>query len=159
MDATPRGIRPHIALFGRRNVGKSSLINALTGQKIALVSDVAGTTTDPVYKNMEVLPLGPVVFIDTAGLDDVGELGAMRVEATNAVLKKTDLALVVLEPVAALDACEKKLLDTLASADTPRIVIVNKSDDGAVPVSLAGQLREMGITPGQYREQILGERH
>jgi len=96
---------------------------------------------------MEVLPLGPVVFIDTAGLDDVGELGAMRVEATNAVLKKTDLALVVLEPVAALDACEKKLLDTLASADTPRIVIVNKSDDGAVPVSLAGQLREMGITP------------
>ncbi|MBP7634746.1 50S ribosome-binding GTPase, partial [Candidatus Ozemobacteraceae bacterium] len=64
MDATPRGIRPHIALFGRRNVGKSSLINALTGQKIALVSDVAGTTTDPVYKNMEVLPLGPVVFID-----------------------------------------------------------------------------------------------
>ncbi|MBP7635707.1 [FeFe] hydrogenase H-cluster maturation GTPase HydF [Candidatus Ozemobacteraceae bacterium] len=147
MDATPRGIRPHIALFGRRNVGKASLINALTGQKIALVSDVAGTTTDPVYKNMEVLPLGPVVFIDTAGLDDVGELGAMRVEATKAVLKKTDLALVVLESTETLDACERDLLDTLASAGIPRIVVVNKCDDGTVPDSLAGQLHEMGVTP------------
>ena len=80
MNETPRGNRLHIALFGRRNAGKSSLINALTNQSLAIVSAVAGTTTDPVYKSMEILPLGPVVVIDTAGLDDVGELGQLRIE-------------------------------------------------------------------------------
>ena len=79
LNETPRGSRLHIALFGRRNAGKSSLINALTNQSIAIVSDVPGTTTDPVYKSMEILPLGPVVLIDTAGIDDVGDLGALRI--------------------------------------------------------------------------------
>ena len=96
MRNTPRGDRLHIAFFGRRNTGKSSLINAITDQEVAVVSDVAGTTTDPVYKSMEVLPLGPVVFIDTPGIDDVGELGRLRVEKTREVLRKTDIALLIL---------------------------------------------------------------
>ena len=88
MQSTPLGNRLHIAIFGRRNAGKSSLINALTNQDIALVSAVPGTTTDPVYKAMEILPIGPVVLIDTAGIDDEGELGALRVKRAHAVLKK-----------------------------------------------------------------------
>ena len=86
LNATPRANRLHIAIFGKRNAGKSSLINALTGQQIALVSEHAGTTTDPVFKSMELHPVGPVVFIDTAGFDDEGELGLMRVEKTREVI-------------------------------------------------------------------------
>ncbi|HNW35562.1 MAG TPA: [FeFe] hydrogenase H-cluster maturation GTPase HydF [Candidatus Ozemobacteraceae bacterium] len=147
MNVAPRGIRPHIAIFGRRNVGKSSIINSLTGQNIALVSETPGTTTDPVYKNMEILPLGPVVFIDTAGLDDVGALGSMRVEASLAVLKKTDLALVVLEPAHILDSCELELLAALKTAGTPFLVIVNKCDEEGVPETMGAQLLGMGVTP------------
>ncbi len=145
MDATPRGIRPHIAIFGRRNVGKSSLINALTNQEIALVSDVPGTTTDPVFKNLELLPFGPVVLIDTAGLDDEGELGEKRVKASLNVLKKTDLALVVLEPCESLGPSEEKLLLALREAKTKFLVIVNKCDTGSIPESLGRSLDEMGI--------------
>ena len=93
LNQTPRGSRLHIALFGRRNTGKSSIINALTNQNIAIVSDIPGTTTDPVYKSMEILPIGPVVIIDTAGIDDVGELGMLRIEKAYNVLAKTDLLL------------------------------------------------------------------
>ena len=95
MNQTPRSDRIHIALFGRRNVGKSSVINALTKQEISIVSDVKGTTTDPVYKAMEILPLGPVVIIDTPGLDDEGTLGELRVQRTYDVLNKTDCAILV----------------------------------------------------------------
>lgn len=147
MEATPRGIRPHIALFGRRNVGKSSMINALAQQPLAIVSDTPGTTTDPVYKNMELLPFGPVVLIDTPGLDDVGKLGMQRVEASRAVLKKTDLALVVLEPVSELHPVERELLDLLKSGRTPFLVIVNKSDSGNLPESLKQSLAEYGAVP------------
>ncbi|MBC7345619.1 MAG: 50S ribosome-binding GTPase, partial [Clostridia bacterium] len=98
LNATPRGERLHISLFGRRNAGKSSIINALTGQEIAIVSDVPGTTTDPVHKAMELLPLGPVMFVDTAGLDDTGALGELRVERSLEVMNKTDLALLVIDP-------------------------------------------------------------
>ena len=97
MQDTPKGERLHIAIFGKRNAGKSSLINALTKQDVALVSDLPGTTTDPVYKAMEILPLGPVVLIDTAGLDDEGQLGLLRVEKSKAVLNKTDLAILVID--------------------------------------------------------------
>lgn len=96
METTPRGNRLHIAIFGRRNVGKSSLINALTNQQIALVSEVPGTTTDPVFKAMEILPLGPVMIIDTAGIDDSGELGALRVQRSLEVLEQVDMVLLVL---------------------------------------------------------------
>src|SRR4030042_1404177 len=92
-----KGLRLHIGIFGRRNVGKSSLLNALTRQSVSIVSDVAGTTTDPVEKPMELLPLGPVLFIDTAGIDDVGALGEMRVQGTKKIFDRTDVGVVVAE--------------------------------------------------------------
>jgi small GTP-binding protein len=95
MQKTPKGLRLHIGIFGRRNVGKSSLLNALTRQQVSIVSAVAGTTTDPVEKPMELLPLGPVTFIDTAGIDDIGALGGMRVERTRQVFERADLAVLV----------------------------------------------------------------
>jgi [FeFe] hydrogenase H-cluster maturation GTPase HydF len=132
MQDTPKGARLHIAIFGRRNAGKSSLINALTSQDIALVSDVPGTTTDPVYKAMEILPLGPVMLIDTAGIDDVGDLGALRVERTMQVLNKTDLALLVLEPAAGLTDYELGLAADIKKRKLPLVAVVNKSDEAAV---------------------------
>ncbi len=123
---TPRANRLHIGIFGRRNSGKSSLINALTGQEIALVSDVPGTTTDPVYKSMEIHGIGPVVFIDTARFDDEGELGLMRVEKTKAAAEKTDIALVVISD-SDIDK-ELEWIKTLQAKKTPVIVIINKAD-------------------------------
>ncbi len=128
MQDTPRGARLHIAIFGRRNAGKSSLINALTNQDIALVSDVPGTTTDPVYKAMEILPLGPVVIIDTAGIDDVGDLGALRVERTMQVLNKTDLAVLVVEPAAGVTAYERGLAADIRKRNIPIVTVAAKSD-------------------------------
>jgi [FeFe] hydrogenase H-cluster maturation GTPase HydF len=119
--------KPYIGIFGRRNNGKSALINALTGQEIAIVSDVAGTTTDPVKKAMELPGIGPVVLIDTAGLDDTGELGKKRIEKTENVLKHIDLAILVLTNYH-FDEVEKKLLDKLRALETPFIIINNKSD-------------------------------
>ena len=97
MKTTPKGLRLHIGLFGRRNAGKSSLLNALTRQEVSIVSDVAGTTTDPVEKPMELLPLGPVLFIDTAGIDDSGALGEKRVQKTRQVFDRTDLGILVVD--------------------------------------------------------------
>ena len=97
LNSTPSSERTHIGIFGRRNAGKSSLINALTGQNLAIVSDVRGTTTDPVFKAMELLPLGPVVMIDTPGLDDTGELGKLRIQKAYQVLNKTDIAVLVVD--------------------------------------------------------------
>lgn len=132
MQETPRGSRLHIALFGRRNVGKSSLINALTGQNIALVSDVAGTTTDPVYKAMELLPIGPVVLIDTAGIDDIGELGALRVERTRQVLNKTDIGLLVLDSALGIGESELEVRDLLRERKIPLVAVINKTDSHPV---------------------------
>ncbi len=128
MNTTPRGERTHIALFGRRNVGKSSLINALTGQAISIVSEVKGTTTDPVYKAMELLPLGPVTLIDTPGLDDEGTLGAKRVQRTLEVAHKTDVALLVLEACEALAECEQVMAREILAKKTPLLVAINKCD-------------------------------
>lgn len=111
MNSTPLGERVHIAFFGKRNSGKSSLVNAITGQALSVVSDVEGTTTDPVQKTMELLPLGPVVIIDTPGFDDEGALGQLRVEKTRQVLRRTDIAvLVVGGPQEELGPWEKELL-------------------------------------------------
>src|SRR5512137_2235347 len=110
LNQTPRGSRLHIAIFGRRNAGKSSLINALTNQNIAIVSDVPGTTTDPVYKSMEILPIGPVVIIDTAGLDDTGDLGRLRIEKALGVLNKTDLMLLVVDPASGFGQFEEDII-------------------------------------------------
>ncbi|KYZ75724.1 [FeFe] hydrogenase H-cluster maturation GTPase HydF [Anaerosporomusa subterranea] len=134
MQETPKGDRLHIALFGRRNAGKSSMINALTGQDIALVSDVAGTTTDPVYKAMELLPVGPVMFIDTAGIDDVGELGALRVERTMQVLNKTDLALLVIDPATGVGDEEIALAAVVRERKIPLLAVINKADVSSAPL-------------------------
>lgn len=128
MNATPVSSRLHIAIFGRRNAGKSSLINALTNQPIALVSDVAGTTTDPVSKAMELLPIGPVVIIDTAGLDDVGPLGEMRIKRTHEVLNRTDLAILVLDGQVGLTDFESEILKRIKAKKIPVVGVINKSD-------------------------------
>ena len=128
LHATPSGERVHIAFFGRRNAGKSSLVNAFTGQSLAIVSDVKGTTTDPVSKAMELLPLGPVQIIDTPGIDDVGELGALRVEKTKQVLRKTDLAIVVLDATVPMDQADKALLALIKARELPHILAFNKAD-------------------------------
>ena len=122
----PRGERLHIALFGKRNAGKSSLINALTGQQIALVSDVPGTTTDPVMKSMEILPLGPCVLIDTAGFDDSGKIGDLRTERTREVIKQTDIAIIVTEGNALND--EIAWAGLLKQANIPYAAVLNKVD-------------------------------
>ena len=128
LNATPSGERVHIAFFGRRNAGKSSLVNAFTGQSLAIVSDVKGTTTDPVSKAMELLPLGPVQIIDTPGIDDVGELGALRVEKTKQVLRKTDLAIMVLDATAPMDQADQALLALIKARELPHILAFNKAD-------------------------------
>ena len=119
LNETPKGERLHIAFFGNRNAGKSSLINAFTGQDISIVSDTKGTTTDPVFKAMELLPLGPVMIIDTPGIDDEGELGALRVQKALQVLRKTDVMVIVTDCTKSLGDTEKQLI---AMAGThPRI--------------------------------------
>lgn len=128
LNQTPGGERVHIAFFGRRNVGKSSLVNAFTGQELAIVSDVKGTTTDPVSKAMELLPLGPVQIIDTPGIDDEGELGALRVRRTKQVLNRTDIAVVVTDATVPMTEAEKELLDLIGSKEIPCIVVHNKAD-------------------------------
>jgi [FeFe] hydrogenase H-cluster maturation GTPase HydF len=139
MTPAPQGLRLHIAFFGRRNVGKSSLLNALTRQSVSIVSPVAGTTTDPVEKPMELLPLGPVLFIDTAGLDDTGELGAQRVEKTRQVLERTDVAVLVAEAGGWGDF-ETALLSELNARPTPVIVVFNKVDAGEPDPALLARL-------------------
>lgn len=128
MNNTPLANRLAISIFGKRNAGKSSLINALTGQNFAIISPVAGTTTDPVHKTMELLPIGPVVITDTAGLDDVGELGALRIEKTYEVLRKTHLAIVVVSAEAGLTDFERNFLADLKKRQTPTVVVFNKTD-------------------------------
>jgi [FeFe] hydrogenase H-cluster maturation GTPase HydF len=128
LNQTPSGERLHISIFGRRNSGKSSIINALTKQQLAIVSEVAGTTTDPVSKAMELLPLGPVVITDTAGLDDTGDLGQLRVEKSLKVLERTDIAIVVSDATQEPGEWEDTLAQQIASRKIPLIVAANKSD-------------------------------
>ena len=128
MNQTPAGERVHIAFFGRRNAGKSSLVNAFTGQEMAIVSDVKGTTTDPVSKAMELLPLGPVQIIDTPGIDDEGALGQLRVRRTRQVLNKTDLAILVVDASVGMTAVEEELVQLLKQKNVPWILAWNKSD-------------------------------
>ncbi|GIM27430.1 [FeFe] hydrogenase H-cluster maturation GTPase HydF [Clostridium polyendosporum] len=128
LNSTPRSERVHIALFGKRNAGKSSIINAITNQEIAIVSDVKGTTTDPVYKSIEILPIGPCVIIDTAGLDDEGELGELRKKKTLEVLDKTDVALVVVDGTIGVTDYDKTIVDIIKEKNIPVIGILNKVD-------------------------------
>jgi len=127
MQSTPKALRLHIGIFGRRNVGKSSLLNAITRQQVSIVSAFAGTTTDPVEKPMELLPLGPVLFVDTAGVDDEGALGELRMQRTRAVLDRVDLGILVTE-AGAWGPFEAGLADELAGRHVPVIVAINKID-------------------------------
>lgn len=141
MNTTPKSLRLHIGIFGRRNSGKSSLLNAITRQDVSIVSDVAGTTTDPVEKPMEVLPIGPVLFIDTAGIDDVGSLGELRVEKTRRVLDRAEIGMIV----AAQDGWgpfEAALLVELRSRNVPTIAVFNKTDLLRPEAALLERLRE-----------------
>ena len=131
MRAAPKGLRLHIGLFGRRNVGKSSLLNALTRQAVSIVSDVAGTTTDPVEKPLEMLPIGPVLFIDTAGIDDAGALGELRVQRTRQVLERTDVGIIV-AAAGEWGSFEEALLAELRARKVPVIAVFNKTDLAAV---------------------------
>ena len=143
MHGTPKSLRLHIAIFGRRNVGKSSVLNALTGQEVAIVSNVAGTTTDPVEKPMELLPLGPVLFIDTAGFDDVGSLGELRTRKTAKVLERADIALLVTE-ADRWGEYEKEWSGELKRRQLPTLVVLNKIDI-AEPGAVAVQLAQVGL--------------
>jgi len=148
MQDTPRGNRLHIAIFGRRNVGKSSLINALTNQDIALTSAVAGTTTDPVYKAMEILPIGPVVIIDTAGIDDEGELGELRVKRSRKVLNKSDLVLLVMEAGNDVTRYEEELVQFCKDKKLPVVAVQNKIDLHPVSEDTLKDLQnQLGLTP------------
>ena len=133
MNDTPSGERLHIGFFGCRNAGKSSVVNAVTGQDLALVSDVAGTTTDPVSKAMELLPLGPVLVIDTPGVDDEGGLGKMRVERTKRVLEKTDCAVLIADASRGLNASDRELLQIFKERGIPYVIAMNKCDLTGVP--------------------------
>ena len=128
LQNTQSGERLHISFFGKRNAGKSSVVNAVTGQSLSVVSDVKGTTTDPVKKAMELLPLGPVVIIDTPGFDDVGELGMLRVEKTRQILAKTDIAVLISDAQNELDDRETQFINELKNKKLPYIIVHNKSD-------------------------------
>ena len=128
LNNTPAANRIHIGIFGRRNAGKSSVINAITGQSLAIVSDIKGTTTDPVSKAMELLPLGPVVIIDTPGLDDIGELGAQRIQKAYQVLNKTDIAILVVDASVGFTREDEEILKRIYDKKIPYVTVLNKID-------------------------------
>lgn len=128
MNQTPASERVHIGFFGKRNAGKSSVMNAVTGQKLAVVSEVKGTTTDPVYKTMELLPLGPVVMMDTPGIDDEGELGTLRVKKSWQVLNKTDAAVLVIDAGEGVSPEDKRMLERIREKEIPYVVALNKAE-------------------------------
>ncbi len=164
LNDTPRGERLHIGIFGKRNAGKSSIFNALTGQDAAVVSSVKGTTTDPVYKAMELLPLGSVVLIDTPGIDDSGELGGLRMGKTSEILRKTDIALLVIDAREGVAEEDRRLIRIFEESGAKYIIVFNKSDiiqsspDGALPVSaVTGEnieaLKEKIVQIGAIQEE------
>lgn len=142
LNQTPKGNRIFIGIFGKRNAGKSSFINRLTKQDIALVSNIAGTTTDPVYKAMEILPLGPVMIIDTAGIDDVGDLGKLRIGKTKEVMSKTDVAVILLEAGQPVSDFERSLLKDFKELGTQVIFAVNKVDEKTLDPKQINQISE-----------------
>ncbi len=165
MRTAPRGLRLHIGIFGRRNAGKSSLLNAMTRQEVSIVSDLAGTTTDPVEKPMEMLPIGPVVFIDTAGIDDVGALGERRVEKTAQVLDRCDVGVIVV-PAGDWGPFEERLQDELTRRGVPLVVVFNQQDLGtpalpllerlaAASVPVVSAIASTGVGTAQLREALV----
>lgn len=151
LNLTPSGERLHIGLFGNRNAGKSSLINALTGQQLAIVSPQKGTTTDPVLKSMELLPLGPVTLIDTPGLDDEGELGALRIQKAQLILNKTDIALLVVDAATGITDNDRKLWNQLMARKLPSLLVLNKCDQLTEMEQALVTASAMSLTKGNCR--------
>ncbi len=147
LNETPSSERTHIAFFGTRNAGKSSVVNAVTGQQLAVVSEIKGTTTDPVRKSMELLPLGPVVIIDTPGMDDEGPLGEKRVQTARQVLEKTDVAVLVVDAVQGRTPWDDTLIELFEQRAIPYVTVLNKSDLlAAAPPEMAGALHVSALT-------------
>lgn len=143
-QSTPKGMRVHIGIFGKRNVGKSSILNALTKQDISIVSDTAGTTTDPVEKSMELLPLGPVLFVDTAGIDDEGALGLQRVDKTKKVIDRIDLAIIACD-TDGINEFEELLIKEFQTRKTSFIFVINKTDTAEVTEATIDKLKEYNV--------------
>ncbi|MCC8060452.1 MAG: [FeFe] hydrogenase H-cluster maturation GTPase HydF [Clostridiales bacterium] len=155
INGTPASERVHIAFFGRRNAGKSSIINAVTGQNLAVVSEVKGTTTDPVYKTMELLPVGPVVMIDTPGIDDEGGLGDLRVKRSYQVLNKTDVAVLVVDAVEGVGEPEKKLIERFEAKELPYLIVYNKADL-LLPSAQRGRTNDTASGTAHTADEIAG---
>lgn len=167
LNSTPQSVRVHIGLFGKRNVGKSSIINAISNQNAAIVSNVAGTTTDPVFRPMEILPIGPCVLIDTAGLDDEGSLGKLRVNKSLDILNKTDIGLVVVDANKGISEEDLHIIDLLKEKEIPHILVLNKIDEISdkkeviqlakskisCPISLVSSITKEGID--KLKEKII----
>lgn len=143
MNQTPTSERVHIGFFGKRNAGKSSVMNAVTGQDLAVVSEVRGTTTDPVYKSMELLPLGPVVMMDTPGIDDEGELGVLRVKKSYQVLNKTDVAVLVIDGSEGASSEDAALMERIRDKHIPYVVVINKKE-----LTPSGAVEKISVTLG-----------
>ena len=156
LNNTPASERIHIGIFGKRNAGKSSVINAITGQNLAIVSDVKGTTTDPVLKAMELLPLGPVVVIDTPGLDDEGELGALRIQKAYQMLNKTDVAILVVDSNVGMTKEDDQILERIKEKEIPYLVVMNKADLLTTDVSDKSKMIYVSAKTG-YNIQALKE--
>lgn len=160
LNSTPSAERVHIGFFGRRNAGKSSVVNAVTGQELAVVSDIKGTTTDPVQKSMELLPLGPVVIIDTPGIDDEGSLGELRIRKTKQILNKTDVAVLVVDKTIGMTSVEEELAELFREKKIPYVVAYNKQDLSDQPVPGEPQNIEVSARTGfqieALKEKIAG---
>ncbi len=157
LNSTPSADRLHIAFFGRRNAGKSSVVNAVTGQDLAIVSETLGTTTDPVSKAMELLPLGPVVIIDTPGIDDEGDLGTLRVKRSYQVLNKTDIAVVVIDSVIGMTEQDRALLERIKDKNIPYIIAYNKNDLAKAEITDSHEIlvsAETGCNINELKEMI-----
>lgn len=152
LNSTPNSDRIHIGIFGRRNAGKSSIINAITGQELAIVSDIEGTTTDPVSKAMELLPLGAVVIIDTPGLDDSGVLGEMRIKKTYQVLNKTDIALLVVDSCVGMTEYDFAILEKIREKKIPCLTVFNKSDISGMSVNTENEISVSTVTGENIHE-------
>ena len=156
LNDTPAANRIHIGFFGRRNAGKSSLMNAITGQELAVVSEIKGTTTDPVFKTMELLPLGPVMIIDTPGFDDEGALGTLRIRKTCQVLNKTDIAVLVVAAADGLTAPDQELLSLIQKKEIPHLIVYNKCDlcGKSLPAGAIGVSARTGAGIQELKERI-----
>ena len=158
LNKTPRSVRIHIGFFGKRNAGKSSLINAITEQNTAIVSEQKGTTTDPVYKSIEILPIGPCELIDTAGLDDNGEIGELRMAKTLEIMNKTDIAIYVIDAVCGIDQKDEELILRLKSKKIPLLIVLNKADLAASDInSIINKFHEKVIEASSLTKQGIKE--